>query len=151
MERGKKETPASDRSSTRASYPVPCVYFKAELHPVMGGGGHQTRDLSHVKSTGCLPQQRLGDERGLVHHCWKFQLVPTRRKKRVCLRKPGVNTAMSPVRSLWLWANYPVPLNSCKKKHLERAFSLGTMPLPVPITSEGPKLKGLVSKVENVI
>lgn len=113
MERGKKETPASDRSSTHASYPAPCGYFKAELHPVTGG--HQTRDLSHVRNTGCLPQQSLGDERGLVHHCWKFQFVPTRRKKSVCLRKPGVNTAKSPVRSVWLWANYPVPLNSCKK------------------------------------
>lgn len=110
---GKKETPASDRSSTHASYPAPCGYFKAELHPVTGG--HQTRDLSHVRNTGCLPQQSLGDESGLVHHCWKFQFVPTRRKKSVCLRKPGVNTAKSPVRSVWLWANYPVPLNSCKK------------------------------------
>lgn len=110
---GKKETPASDRSSTHASYPSPCGYFKAELHPVTGV--HQTRDLSHVRNTGCLPQQSLGDERGLVHHCWKFQFAPARRKRSVCLRKPGVNTAMSPVRSMWLWANYPVPLNSCKK------------------------------------
>lgn len=124
---GKKEknNSPSDRPSTGTSYPASCSYFKAEFHPATGG--HQTRGLSHVRSTGSLPRQSLRDERGLVHHCWKFQFVPMRRKKSVCLRSQEWSQQLPESCGFVPITQFPWTL---VKRHLERAFSLGTMPLP---------------------
>lgn len=54
MERGKKETAASDRSSTHASYPVPCVYFKAERQSSNGGDIRQGTSVMSGVLAVCL-------------------------------------------------------------------------------------------------